>query len=95
MSAACPTFAFVVDVQLDAHVNPVAQVALWNSFCHALDARGLICTGAKRAGWPTVVRGEASQATDADRQAISEWAASHVAIVGVDVGQLLDLSAPD
>lgn len=93
MAAPCPTYGFVVDVQLAPHVNSVAEVALWNSFCHALDARGLVCSGAKRAGWPSAVRSEASQATDADRQAIHEWAAMHKEIVGLDVGQLVDLSS--
>jgi len=95
MSASCPTYGFVVDVQLAPHVNAVAQVALWNSFCHALDARGLVCTGVKRAGWPTTVRSEASQATDADRQALHQWAAAHDIIVGIEIGQLVDLSAGD
>jgi hypothetical protein len=95
MSASCPTYGFVVDVQLAPHVNAVAQVALWNSFCHTLDARGLVCTGAKRAGWPTAVRSEASQATDSDRQALYQWAQKHEIIVGIEIGQLLDLSAGD
>jgi hypothetical protein len=43
--------------------------------------------------WPAILKSEASQATDADRQAIQAWAATRREIVRLDVGQLVDLSA--
>jgi uncharacterized protein YggL (DUF469 family) len=95
MTAACPVYGFRVDVRLSPELNEVARLAVWNSFCHLMDAGGLVSAGAASAGWPVVIRSEASQATDADREAVCTWAAAHDGIVDVEVGRLVDLSAMD
>ncbi|MEO6878503.1 MAG: 50S ribosome-binding protein YggL [Gemmatimonadaceae bacterium] len=93
MSAPCPTYGFLVDARLAPDLTDTARQELWQAFCDLVDARGLVLAGAFASGWPAALRSEASQATDADRQAIRGWAETRREIVRLEVGQLVDLSA--
>jgi uncharacterized protein YggL (DUF469 family) len=96
MTAPCPTYGFVVDVQLASHLSDADERALWDSFARIVETRGLVYAARVRSErWPCVVQSEASQATDADREAIRVWSSTHREIAGVDIGQLIDLSSPD
>ena len=95
MSAPCPVFGFVVELEMsealgsdqmrDVRLAFLAQVA---------EARGLVIDERRHDHrWTFVVRSEASQATDADRRAVETWAQEQRAIVAVDVGPLLDFAS--
>lgn len=93
MSAACPTFGFAVDVQFAPTVTDGERQALWESFVRLIGDRGLTVTEPLKPRWQCIVQSEASQAADADRQAVQEWAGERREIVGFAIGQLVDLSA--
>jgi uncharacterized protein YggL (DUF469 family) len=95
MSAACPTFGFTVDVQFAPGVTEADRQALWKSFVRLIDERGLTATEPMKRRWQCIVQSEASQAADADRQAVHTWAGARHEIVGVAIGQLVDLSAAE
>jgi hypothetical protein len=88
MSAPCPVFGFVVRVEprsfgasIDAFVENLRS---------ALEPHGLTTRrGASRVEY--VVTREASQATDADRQLVAEWATQWTSLA-VTVGDLVDLN---
>jgi hypothetical protein len=42
-----------------------------------------------------VVRSEAGEATNADREAVLDWARAHDLIFSIDVGPLIDLASAD
>lgn len=83
-------FGFTIDADLPP-MSAADSEALLASLTAVLQARGLERDGAAaRDRWSLVVRSEASQATDADRQAVQDWAAQHPRI-RVRVGDLTDL----
>ena len=94
MSAPCPIFGFEVVFQLSPGVSEATADALRDDFISGpIEGRGLVCGGGMAGGrWSHVVRGEAGQATDADRQALVAWAESRPEIATVEVGQLVDLN---
>jgi hypothetical protein len=88
MSPACPVFGFRVEIT--THSKPLDD--LERELVALADARGLIINRAHDGRSRTlVVRSEAGQATDLDRQAVLEWARKHTDAVETTVGLLEDV----
>ena len=68
---------------------------LWRDFRRSfVEARGLICERhASGDHWSMTLRSEASQATDADREAVTEWGTGRSEIESLEIGPLVDLAA--
>ena len=95
VSAPCPILGFVVSFQV-AQVPDEQRLALWEDFTRLIERRGLCCDrGTTGAMSSHAVRSEAGQATDADREAVLDWARAHGAIFSIDVGPLIDLASAD
>lgn len=87
---------FVVSFQIGDQMSDEQRLALWADFTRTIEVRGLCCdAGATGAMSSHVVRSEASQATDADREAVLDWARAHDLIFSIDVGPLIDLASAD
>jgi hypothetical protein len=94
MSAPCPVFGF--EARAETHpIDDDDRRALWRALeLDLLAQRGLVARClAFGSRLSFAVTSEASQATDADRQALEAWAATRPEIVSVDVGPLVDLAA--
>jgi 50S ribosomal subunit binding protein YggL len=94
MSAPCPVFGF----EVRAEIHPVDdddRRAFWRALeIDFLVGRGLVARCLAFGGRLSfAVTSEASQATDADRQALEEWAAARPEILAMHVGPLVDLAA--
>jgi uncharacterized protein YggL (DUF469 family) len=94
MSAACPLFGFVVELETaSALADDELQNLRQSLRSEVLEPRGL--TFADRfAGrqWSFTVRSEASQATHADQQAVEAWAATRAEVLSARVGSLVDFA---
>lgn len=92
MSRACPLLGFVAALELGENLTESELLSVRESFSALLGQRGLECEESGTAThWFRATRSEAGQATDADRQALLEWAAAHPAVVRMRVGPILDL----
>lgn len=96
MTAPCPDFGFLLELDLGGGVTDAHAAELRTRFDALLRERGLSCEGSMGgvlgdASWLLVVRGEASQATDADRAEVERWARSQPEVVGLRIGELMDL----
>jgi uncharacterized protein YggL (DUF469 family) len=95
MSAACPVFGFLVELEIDDGLDRAESDALWSAFMKAVADRGLVADGGTgRTLWSYLIHSEAAQATDLDRTALEAWMKSRPEIVAVRVGTLFDLEAP-
>jgi uncharacterized protein YggL (DUF469 family) len=94
VSAACPKFGFRVQVSMAFGLSERTIGELWSAFRRdVVDARGLVCERLVDADrWSMTLRSEASQATDGDREAVSEWGGGRSEIEALDVGPLVDLA---
>jgi uncharacterized protein YggL (DUF469 family) len=95
MSAPCPTFGFLVVMELASSIEESANRELRDSWIGFLETRGLTCAGAgtadeTRAKLKFVVTSEASQATETDREAAEAWLASRRELRAWQVGALED-----
>ena len=94
MSTPCPIFGFTVEFEMATTLTSDQLRVMRAAFLEeVIEPRGL--TYAERSGgqrWSFVVRSEASQATDADRQAVEAWAQPRREIIAIAVGPLLDLA---
>ena len=95
MSTPCPVFGFTVEFEMATTLTSDLLRVLRAAFLEEImEPRGL--TYAERSGehgWSIVVRSEASQATDADRQAVEAWARARREVIAITVGPLLDLAS--
>jgi uncharacterized protein YggL (DUF469 family) len=93
MSAACPSFGFNVRIRMRANAEQHEEAQLWQSFMRDVIAvRGLTCGGTRTHDhWSQIIRSEASQATDTDREAVKAWLASRREVDSVEIGPLVDL----
>jgi uncharacterized protein YggL (DUF469 family) len=92
VTAPCPTLGFLVEFDIDAGVSRDRADALWRAFMAAVGERGLVADGGTSwRTWTYRIHSEASQATDLDRHAVREWAASRREILASRVGELIEL----
>ena len=92
MTAPCPIFGFVVELQLRRDLDGADGDRVGKAFTHELlEGRGLVCGPAYHgARWSFVVQSEAGQATEMDREAILAWARGRAEIGKAEVGPLID-----
>jgi uncharacterized protein YggL (DUF469 family) len=95
MSAPCPTFGFLVVMELATTIDASAKRELRDSWIGFLETRGLTCADGgtadeTRAELKYVVASEASQATETDREAAQAWLASRRELRVWQVGGLED-----
>jgi uncharacterized protein YggL (DUF469 family) len=96
MTLPCPIYGFVVAVRLHAPEDSAVDQRVRRSFSELLDRRGLVADDRRHVdSWVCAVRSEASQATDADRDAIIAWAAAQPEIAVLEAGPLADLGSDD
>ena len=92
MTAPCPIFTFLVEMELAADLGGGRRDALLRAFAAEVESRGLVARGgASPDGWTYRITGESAQATDLDRRALERWAATRPEVVAVRVGQLTEL----
>ena len=92
MSAPCPIFTFLVELDLSTDLAGGRRDALQRAFAAEVARRGLVAEGGPSAGrWTYRITSESSQATDLDRRALESWAAARPEILAVRVGQLVEL----
>lgn len=90
MSAPCPAFGFVAQFE----VEPEQSDALWRDFVALLRDRGLEADGRRRERqWAYRIHGESTQASDLDRRAVEDWAASRAEIRSHTIGELHEVTA--
>ena len=94
MSAPCPIFGFRIELALTYGLSERSIGELWRDFRRdVVVARGLTCEREVRGEhWSMIIRSEASQATDGDREAIAQWGTGRREIASLDVGPLVDLA---
>ena len=92
MTAPCPTYGFVASIIFVPGLEDAARGQFWDAWTALLEARGLYCGGGGGDTQEYVVASEASQATDADRDAVRAWLAGRGELSGYGVGELIDLS---
>ncbi len=93
MSAPCPVFGFVVQLDVEPSLPATRRLELEDAFAHdCLWPRGLVVTPTTSATpWSYVVKSEASQAVDADRAAVEAWTQARPEIRAAHVGPLADV----
>ena len=92
MTAPCPTFGFLVAMELAPALDATARNALEDAWVAFLENGGLYCSGgAGEERRKYVVLSEASQATEGDRMSIEAWLASRGELRAWRVGPLEDL----
>lgn len=87
MSAPCPILGFIVTIAL-----PDDGVAAVRDLVDVLEAHGLTARHGVGQVIELVVHREGSQATDADRAIVRDWAARWSGRATVTVGDLIDLA---
>jgi uncharacterized protein YggL (DUF469 family) len=94
MTAPCPIFGFLVEIEIDDYVSPVESDSLWNAFMAFVQQRGLEADGGRGSHmWTYRLCGESAQASDLDRAALQEWASKHREIVSIRIGDLFDVQS--
>ena len=89
MSAPCPILGFVVRVRLrDTGADPDSFI---DGLTQVLRSNGLVTGEGGDRRLEYVVSREGSQATQADRELILEWAKGWQSIAQVEVSELVDL----
>lgn len=91
MTAPCPNFGFVVRIALLSSLADDERAAFWAAWTRFLESRGLGCSGVGGETREYVVASDASQATQADREAVHAWLAGRAAVEDVRLGELIDL----
>jgi uncharacterized protein YggL (DUF469 family) len=92
MTAPCPSFGFVVTLELRAEIGASGRAQFWEAWIDFLGSRGLYSSGGGGDTRDYVVASEATQATDADRVAILDWLGGRGEPRAYRVGELIDLS---
>jgi hypothetical protein len=89
MTAPCPTFGFVVRMDVARGADPGAVVAAFVS--EFVAPHGLVCERVAGPQLHFVVTGEGTQAADADRLAALTWLESRHDVTRSQVGPLVDV----
>jgi len=95
MSGACPVFGFTVRFALRDAVPDDAGDAITSSLVELLEANGMSMGGGGDRVVEVVVSRDATQATDADRQLVLQWATLWSRDADFRVSDLVDLNALD
>jgi uncharacterized protein YggL (DUF469 family) len=95
MTAPCPSLGFTVVLRLHSDVSEAERDTLIDDLIGVLERHGLSAAGRGDHTMEFVVRRDGSQATDADRAIVRDWAARWTARVTADVGDLADLARAD
>jgi uncharacterized protein YggL (DUF469 family) len=104
MTAPCPILGFTLSLTFDFDVAAAARDAMVDDLIDSLARHGLRVTrdGDRAIEWPIVaktsrfaVRRDGSQATDADRALVREWADRWTPFVSVEVSDVMDLGRSD
>jgi uncharacterized protein YggL (DUF469 family) len=91
VSAPCPSLGFSVTLRLRADVSESERDTLIDDLMATLTAHDLSAAGRGDREMEFVVRREGSQATDADRAIVREWAARWTNQFSADIGDITDL----
>lgn len=93
MSGACPELGFDVRIHPHEGVTEEGVRALVRALVAGpVEARGLVAEVAGTVDRLVTITRDGGQATEADREAIADWAASRREIAQCEVGPLVDLS---
>lgn len=90
MSAACPTFGFVVTIMPAKTTSALQRDALVGDLVDLLERNDL--TLAERPRLQFVVSRDGTQATHSDRELVMAWARRWESYAAIAVGDLMDLS---
>ena len=93
MTAPCPMLGFTVTIVLRDDASAAERQQVVGSLIDLLQRHDL--AGAVRGDRvvDVIVRREGSQATDADRSLVREWAAEWSAWAAITIGDVVDLAA--
>lgn len=89
MSAACPVFGVIV--QLEPAPDVGFESLLRRLRIELLQSRGLVATRLEGSGGDIAITGDGFQATDADREAIVGWVTAQPHVARHEVSQLGDV----
>jgi uncharacterized protein YggL (DUF469 family) len=92
MSAPCPILGFTVLIDLHESAEESRADALTSSLAELLASQGLVSSGGGRRQMLFVVGREGSQATEAERQLVEQWADAWRDAAAITVSDLVDLS---
>jgi uncharacterized protein YggL (DUF469 family) len=92
MSAPCPSLGFTLTLTLHDDVTEDERDVLIDDLMSALERQGLSAAGHGDRTMEFIVRRDGSQATDADRGVVRDWAERWAARADVDVGDVTDLT---
>jgi len=97
VSAPCPEYGFIVTMELASSLTERERDRLRDAWEDLLASRGLVSEGHvdDEEWWELPVLSEASQATDADREAVRAWLDRRGDLRSWDVGELIDLRDMD
>ncbi|HEX2781516.1 MAG TPA: 50S ribosome-binding protein YggL [Gemmatimonadaceae bacterium] len=91
MSAPCPEFGFAVTIEPPGGPGPRERPTFDEALAALLASRGLSVEAGRAGMRRFIVRSEASQATDADREAVRAWLAARPDVRDARVSDLIDL----
>ena len=92
MSAACPILGFTVRIGLRESAPESQGAALTQSFTELLATHELVASGGGRRQLLFIVSREGSQATEAERRLVEDWASGWSDVADIAVSDLVDLS---
>jgi hypothetical protein len=92
MSEPCPMLGFIVVVELARARSSPPQSDFGDAWRDFLASRGLYAVSANSAGGRWAVASEASQALDADCEAVRAWLAVRNDVRRAEVGPIEDLN---
>ena len=92
MSAPCPALGFNITVAPRSNMGEADVDALVDDLIDFLESHGLQTDGARDTALEFAINREGSQATDADRALVREWAARWSDDAEIRVGDIVDLS---
>ena len=92
MSAPCPILGFMLSLTFDVDTSDAERDAMLDDLIAILDRQGLAAQGHRGRTMELSVRRDGSQATDADRAILHDWAARWDPWVAVEIGDIMDLS---
>ncbi len=88
MSATCPEYAFEIELSSDNGEETANQE---RALVRIMERQGLLVSFRYPGGRRFVVVREGSQATEADRETLRQWAGSQHPPIDVVIGPLVDL----